>query len=97
VLLDPPGHGICPTAFHAGATQLVLNVASQHGGSTNIEASVRPATSSAELFAPISSLPDRDWQTALQATAHSSEQDPLPFVPSHFHEQKTNDAPVMGE
>jgi hypothetical protein len=29
-LLDPPGHGICPTTVHAGMPQLLLNSAFQH-------------------------------------------------------------------
>jgi hypothetical protein len=86
--------------------QLVFDLASQHGSSTNIDPSVRPATLTTKLFAPVSSLPKRHWQTALQATVRPSAKDPAavrpaaqdpasPFVPSHFHEQKTNDDPIL--
>jgi hypothetical protein len=105
-LLDPPGLGVCAPTVPSGMPQLVFDVASQHGSSTNIDPSVRPATLTTEPFAPVSSLPERHWQTALQATVRPSTKDPttarpatqdptLPFVSSRFHERKTNDNPVL--
>ena len=60
-LLDPHGHGVCPTV-PVGMSQRVLNMASQHGSSPNIEPlPVRPATFTTQHFAPVSSLPVRHW------------------------------------
>jgi hypothetical protein len=101
-LPDPPGHGACPTV-PAGMSQLVLNIESQHGSSTNIEPlDVRLAPS--EPFAPVTSLPERHWQTAMQATVtrptpqdpkRSSDKNHNPFSIRH-HGRKNNDAPKAG-
>ena len=94
-LLDPHGHGVCPTV-PVGMSQRVLNMASQHGSSPNIEPlPVRPATFTTEHFAPVESLPVRHWQTAMQASVRPLEEDPLPF-PTRHHGRKRNDAPFKG-
>ena len=103
-LLDPPGHGACPTTVPLGMSRLVSNPASQHGSSTNIvPVDVRLAPP--EQFAPVTSLPERHWQSALQATVlrptpkdpkRSSDKNHNPFSPLRPRGRKNNDAPTAG-